>query len=64
MSEERMKGKELSQKELEEAGWQYSFLLTDRQIVFKKGDRRIFWDPETKMVAREYHYTDQKLTSP
>lgn len=53
---ERLQGKVVTQKELEELGWKIVLVLTDVLLVFSKGKKRLCWNKETGVIEKEYTY--------
>jgi len=53
---ESMKGREVSQEALEAEGWKLLTVVTDVHLIFGKGDKRIYWNKNSRIIEREYTY--------
>jgi len=60
-TKERMQGKEISREQLEAEGWKFTVCFAPNLLVFRKGETRITWNPDTLTVEEEYNSSEQKI---
>jgi hypothetical protein len=49
-----MESRKISENELEADGWEYTGQNHAGCKIFKKGKKRLLWDPESQIVKLEY----------